>query len=208
MTAIDPVVVLREREATLVVDVLGCSNDCFAEASCDCTERRCIVAGGATTVIDRADVQMAEVVVEATEPSPAGSTDTNLWTDWLQPVSVDVDSIATTARRSGWSTLLLCSTRMLGREVVYRERSRLSGPALRRSASSHRHRRWDRGEWRIDQVAPPARRRVRRCTAWPRPAWDRTRRQARRSLAAAEDPGPRRRGRGRDRRDGASPTGI
>jgi hypothetical protein len=68
MTAIERVVVLREREATLVVHVLAVFERLLRQGELRPQQLRCLVADDATTVIDRADVEMAEVVVEATEP--------------------------------------------------------------------------------------------------------------------------------------------
>jgi hypothetical protein len=68
VTAIDRVVVLREREATLVVHVLAVFERLLRQGDLQPHQLRCLVADGATTVIDRADVEMAEVVVEAGAP--------------------------------------------------------------------------------------------------------------------------------------------
>jgi hypothetical protein len=68
MTAIDRVVVLREQEATLVVHVLAVFERLLRQGDLQPHQLRCLVADGSTTAIDRADIEMAEVVVEATEP--------------------------------------------------------------------------------------------------------------------------------------------
>ena len=68
MTADDRVVVLREQEAALVVHVMAVFERLLRQGELQLHQLRCLVADGATAVIDRADVEMAEVVVEASEP--------------------------------------------------------------------------------------------------------------------------------------------
>ena len=68
MTDIDRVVVLHEREAALLVHVLAVFERLLRQGELQLHQMRCLVADGATTVIERADVEMAEVVVEATQP--------------------------------------------------------------------------------------------------------------------------------------------
>jgi hypothetical protein len=68
MTEIDRVVVLREQEAALLVHVLAVFERLLRQGGLQPQQMRHLVADDATTVIDRADVEMAEVVVEAAEP--------------------------------------------------------------------------------------------------------------------------------------------
>ena len=68
MTANERVVVLREQEAALVVHVMAVFERLLHQGELQLHQLRCLVADGATAVIDRADVEVAEVVVEATEP--------------------------------------------------------------------------------------------------------------------------------------------
>jgi hypothetical protein len=68
MADIDRVIVLREREAALVVHVLAVFERLLRQGELQPHQLRHLVAGGATSAIDRADVEMAEVAVEAAEP--------------------------------------------------------------------------------------------------------------------------------------------
>jgi len=68
MTAIDPVVLLREQEARLLVHVLAVFERLLRQGELQLHQLRFLVADNATTLIDRADVEMAEVVVDATQP--------------------------------------------------------------------------------------------------------------------------------------------
>jgi len=68
MTATHRLILLHEHEATLVVHVLAVFERLLRQGELQLPQLRCLVADNATTLIDRADVEMAEVVVEATEP--------------------------------------------------------------------------------------------------------------------------------------------
>ena len=68
MTEIDRVVVLRGREAALVVHVLAVFERLLRQGELQPHQMRHLVADGSTSAIDRADVEMAEVVVEAAGP--------------------------------------------------------------------------------------------------------------------------------------------
>jgi hypothetical protein len=68
MTDIDRVVVLGEQEAALLVHVLAVFERLLRQGELEPHQLRWLVAGGASAVTDRADVEMAEVVVEASQP--------------------------------------------------------------------------------------------------------------------------------------------
>jgi hypothetical protein len=68
MTDIDRVVVLRAPEAALLIHVLAVFERLLRQGGLQPHQLRLLVADGATTAVDRADVEMAEVVVEAAEP--------------------------------------------------------------------------------------------------------------------------------------------
>ncbi len=68
MTDIDRVVVLGEEEAALVVHVLAVFERLLRQGGLELHQMRCLVADGGISALDRADVEMAEVVVEAAQP--------------------------------------------------------------------------------------------------------------------------------------------
>ena len=68
MTEINRVVLLREDEAALIVHVLAVFERLLRQGDLQPHQLGCLVADGATTIIDNADIEMAEVVVEATAP--------------------------------------------------------------------------------------------------------------------------------------------
>jgi hypothetical protein len=68
VTEINRVVILREQEAALIVHVLAVFERLLRQGDLQLHQLGCLVADGATTVIDNADIEMAEVVVEATAP--------------------------------------------------------------------------------------------------------------------------------------------
>ena len=68
MTDIERVVVLGEQEAALVVHVLAVFERLLRQGELQPHQMRHLVADGATSIIDRADAEMAEVVVEAAAP--------------------------------------------------------------------------------------------------------------------------------------------
>ena len=59
---------LREEEAALVGHILAVFERLLRQGDLQLDQLRFLVADGETTVNERADVEMAEVVVEATEP--------------------------------------------------------------------------------------------------------------------------------------------
>jgi hypothetical protein len=59
---------LREEEAALVVHILAVFERLLRQGDLQLHQLRCLVADGETTVNERADVEMTEVVVEATAP--------------------------------------------------------------------------------------------------------------------------------------------
>ena len=68
MTDIDRLIVLREQEAALIAHVLAVFERLLRQGDLQLHQLRCLFADGETTLGDRADVEMAEVVVEATQP--------------------------------------------------------------------------------------------------------------------------------------------
>ena len=68
MTDIDRVVVLGEQEAVLLVHVLAVFERLLRQGDLELHQMRFLVANGTISALDRADVEMAEVVVEATQP--------------------------------------------------------------------------------------------------------------------------------------------
>jgi len=68
VTDIDRLVVLREHEAALIAHVLAVFERLLRQGDLELHQLRCLSADGATTLGERADVEMAEVIVEATQP--------------------------------------------------------------------------------------------------------------------------------------------
>ncbi len=68
MTDIARVVVLQEREAALVAHVLAVFERLLRQGDLQPDQLRLLVPDRATTAADRADLEMAEVVVEAGTP--------------------------------------------------------------------------------------------------------------------------------------------
>jgi hypothetical protein len=68
MTADDRTVVLREPEAKLIVHVLAVFERLLRQGELQLHQLRCLVPDGDTSLVDSADVEMAEVVVEAADP--------------------------------------------------------------------------------------------------------------------------------------------
>ncbi len=68
MDDIDRVVVLAEDEARLITHVLAVFERLLRLGSLDHQQRRLLVPDSATARSERSDVEMAEVVVEASEP--------------------------------------------------------------------------------------------------------------------------------------------
>jgi hypothetical protein len=65
---INRVVVLSEHEAALILHVLAVFERLLRQGDLQLHQLSCLVADGDTTVNDNADIEMAEVVVEATAP--------------------------------------------------------------------------------------------------------------------------------------------
>lgn len=68
MTGTDRLVTLQLPEAELVVHVLAVFERLLRQGDLQLHQMRHLVADGAASAIDRADVEMAEVVVEAAAP--------------------------------------------------------------------------------------------------------------------------------------------
>jgi hypothetical protein len=68
VTDIDRLIVLREQEAALIAHVLAVFERLLRQGDLELHQLRCLSADGATTLGERADVEMAEVIVEATQP--------------------------------------------------------------------------------------------------------------------------------------------
>ena len=68
MTDIDRLIVLKEQEAALIAHVLAVFERLLRQGDLELHQLRCLSADGATTLGERADVEMAEVIVEATQP--------------------------------------------------------------------------------------------------------------------------------------------
>jgi len=68
MTDIGRVVVLSEQEGALLVHVLAVFERLLRQGQLLPHQMRLLVADGGTNAIDRADVEMAEVIVEASGP--------------------------------------------------------------------------------------------------------------------------------------------
>lgn len=68
MKEIDRLIVIREDEAALIVHVLAVFERLLRQGDLQLHQLRCLLADGVTTVGDRADVEMAEVVGEAAQP--------------------------------------------------------------------------------------------------------------------------------------------